>query len=92
MCEFKIPSRLDALNASDIENELIKIIDEKKCKTLICDFTDCVYISSAGLRVMLKISKKMLNLNGRCVLKNMQDDVFSIFEMAGFHTILNIEK
>jgi anti-sigma B factor antagonist len=49
-----------------------------------------VYISSAGLRVLLSAQKKM-NKNGSMKVKNVSEDVMAVFEMTGFADILVIE-
>ncbi|MCK5529153.1 MAG: STAS domain-containing protein [Kiritimatiellae bacterium] len=92
MFEFTIPTRLDAVNAPEVEQELLRKVAAEKAENVICDFSDTVYISSAGLRVMLVLSKEMKKLGGKCTLRNMNDDIYAIFKMAGFHTIIDIEK
>jgi anti-sigma B factor antagonist len=58
-------------------------------KNMIFDFKELEYISSAGLRVILKATKEMKRTNGMIVLCSMQDYVREVFEIAGFDTFLN---
>ncbi len=92
MLKFDIPARLDAVNAPDVEENLLQKINAEKDNTIICDFSNTTYISSAGLRVMLVLMKEMHRKGGTCTLTGMNDDIFGIFKMAGFDTIMNIER
>ena len=91
MTEYKLPSRLDAVSAPEVEEKLIRLITRDKPEQLVCDFSDTDYVSSAGLRVMLVVTKQMKKAGGGFLLRGMQEPVYDIFKMAGFHTVLNIE-
>jgi anti-sigma B factor antagonist len=88
---FKIKGRLDSKTSSEFEE---KIFESSKdgVKSMIFDFKDLEYISSAGLRVILKATKEMKRTNGMIVLCSMQDYVKEVFEIAGFDTFLSIEE
>ena len=57
---------------------------------LILDLKNLVYISSAGLRVLLSAQKKMQK-HGTMKVINVCEDVMEVFEMTGFADILVIE-
>lgn len=59
-------------------------------KTLILDFEKLEYISSAGLRVLL-MSKKIMDKQGKMIVKNANKSVMDIFEITGFANILDFE-
>ena len=59
--------------------------------SLIFDFTDLAYVSSAGLRVLLAAQKTMKK-QGKMVVRHPSEDVIDIFEITGFNNILTIEK
>lgn len=59
--------------------------------SLIFDFTDLAYVSSAGLRVLLTAQKTMKK-QGKMVVRHPNEDVIDIFEITGFNNILTIEK
>jgi anti-sigma B factor antagonist len=88
---FKIKGRLDSKTSPEFEE---KIVESSKdgAKNMIFDFKDLEYISSAGLRVILKATKEMKRTNGVIVLCSMQDYVKEVFEIAGFDTFLSIEE
>lgn len=57
---------------------------------LVLDFADLEYISSAGLRVLLKL-QKVMNKKGSMKLIHVGDVVKEVFEITGFTDILTIE-
>ena len=83
-----VKDKIDTITAPDFENE---IMDEMgKFDSLIIDFTDLEYISSAGLRVLIASEKKLKPDNIPFVIK-VNDTIKEILEMSGFNKILNIE-
>ena len=84
-----VENQIDTVTAPDFENE---INDEMgKFNSLILDFKDLDYISSAGLRVLIATQKKLKADNIPFVIKNVNDTVGEIFRMSGFNKILKIE-
>ena len=61
-----------------------------KFDSLIIDFTELQYISSAGLRVLIATEKKLKPKNIPSVIK-VNDTIKEILVMSGFDKILNIE-
>ena len=83
-----VKDKIDTITAPDFENE---IMDEMgKFDSLILDFTDLEYISSAGLRVLVATEKKLKPQNIPSVIK-VNDTIKEILVMSGFDKILNIE-
>lgn len=78
---------LDTANSPAFEAEVDKAIDETT--DLLIDFAKVEYISSSGLRVLLKAQKKM-NTKGQMQIANVNDTVKEVFEITGFTDILNI--
>ena len=87
---FKLNGRLDSNTATGFEQKLFESI-ENGAKHLNQDFQDLDYISSAGLRVILKATKSLKNSDGKLVLCSMQDYVKEVFEISGFDSFLPIE-
>lgn len=79
--------RIDSSNVSLVEERLNTELD-KYNGNLIIDCDELEYISSAGLRVILKIKKKFPNLK----IINCNQAVYDIYEMTGFTDIIDIEK
>jgi anti-sigma B factor antagonist len=87
---FKLNGRLDSNTAMGFEQKLFDCI-ENGTQRLILDFQDLDYISSAGLRVILKATKNLKGAEGKLVLCSMQDYVKEVFEISGFDSFLPIE-
>ena len=60
-------------------------------KNLILDFAGLDYISSAGLRMVLVVAKRLKQESGLLVLCGMQPHVREVFDISGFLAILNVE-
>ena len=86
---FKLNGRLDSNTAMGFEQKLFECI-ENGTRRLILDFEQLDYISSAGLRVILKATKNLKGAEGKLVLCAMQDYVKEVFEIAGFDSFLPI--
>ena len=81
-----LEGRLDTTTAPQLDDLLTKNL---MCvNTLIIDCKDLVYVSSAGLRVLLTAHKKM---KGALKLTGVQELVMEVFEITGFADILVIE-
>lgn len=81
--------RLDTNTAPQLEAELGSSL--AGITELELDFSDLQYVSSAGLRVLLKAQKTM-NRQGKLKLTGVLDPVMEVLEMTGFADILNIEQ
>ena len=85
---FVIAGRLDTQTAPELE----KAIDDSTSgvKDLTFDFNGLEYISSAGLRVILK-AQKIMNVQGAMKLIGVNDTIMEVFDITGFLDILTIE-
>lgn len=84
---LRLKGRLDAVSSPEAEHIIFHFIENGQTK-LIFDLQNTNYISSAGLRTLLSIKKKLNNLSGKLVLCNVQHDVNEIFRVSGFIHIL----
>ena len=83
-----LSGRLDTTTAPQLEQELKASIEG--VESLILDFAALDYLSSAGLRVLLA-AQKMMNKQGRMVVRNVNETIAEIFDVTGFCDILTIE-
>ena len=83
-----VSGRLDTQTAPELENELDSILPG--LNELIFDMTNLEYVSSAGLRVILKAQKAM-NTQGSMKLTGVNDSIMEVFDITGFLDILTIE-
>jgi anti-sigma B factor antagonist len=86
---FKLNGRLDSNTSPTLEKKLVSAI-ENGTRNMVIDFENLDYISSAGLRIILKTTKDLKRTEGNIVLCAMQDYVKEVFEIAGFDTFLPI--
>lgn len=84
----KLEGRLDTNTAPNFEEEIMKVID--KIEELVLDFEGLEYVSSAGLRVILK-TQKAVKTKGSMKIVNVNEMVMEVFEITGFVDILTIE-
>lgn len=83
-----LEGRLDTTTAPQLEGELRTAVDG--VTELEFDLAKLEYISSAGLRVLLA-AQKVMNRQGKMVIRNANSDLMDIFEVTGFVDILHIE-
>ena len=86
---LSVEGRVDTITSKELEQEINDELDN--FDSLIIDFTELKYISSAGLRVLIATQKKLQQENIPFVIKNVNDTVGEIFRMSGFDKILKIE-
>ena len=85
-----LEGRLDTTSAPELEKELGVKLDG--VESLILEFKDLCYLSSAGLRVLLAAQKKMNAQKGSMVIKHVNEMIMEVFEVTGFLDILTVEN
>ena len=80
--------RIDTLSAPEFEKKLGDLLGG--VSELVLDMTNVDYVSSAGLRVILKVQKVMFH-QGKMKLISVNESVMEVFEITGFSDILIIE-
>jgi uncharacterized protein (TIGR02172 family) len=81
--------RIDAANAAQVQSELEAVIAANPGKEPVIDAGALSYISSAGLRVLLKLTK---SLKKPLSVYNVSPEVYDIFEVTGFTELLDVKK
>ena len=81
--------RLDSATAPKAQQALEEIVSGGALK-LAVDFSKLDYISSAGLRVLLGITKKLKATGGALRTFGLNETVREVFEISGFSTILPV--
>lgn len=85
---LKIIGRLDTATAPELEAAIDGCIAD--ARELLLDCSELEYVSSAGLRVILK-AQKLMNTKGTMKLANVNDTIMEVFDITGFVDILTIE-
>lgn len=83
-----LEGELNSYNSEDVEREIEKLVNENKFKSLVLDFEKLSYISSAGLRIVVRLKQRFDDTT----LVNVPDGVYDIFEMVGFQNLLKIQR
>lgn len=83
-----LEGRLDTTTAPGLEAELKNSLTG--IESLAMDFAELEYISSAGLRVLLS-AQKVMNKQGKLVIRHVNETIMEVFEVTGFIDILTIE-
>jgi len=82
-----LEGRLDTSTAPQLEMELKELDGVAE---LVLDMDKLVYLSSAGLRAILTLQKRM-SRQGRMIVRHVCGEIMEVFEMTGFADILTIE-
>ena len=83
-----VEGRIDASNAAAAEEKIFSIKKNNPGKHTVVDADQLEYISSAGLRVILRLRKEEPKL----AIINVASDVYEVFDMTGFTDMVTIEK
>ena len=83
-----IEGRIDASNAAQAEEKIFAIKNDNPGKHTVIDADNLEYISSAGLRVILRLRKEEPKL----AIINVAPDVYDVFDMTGFTDMVTVEK
>lgn len=85
-----LEGEINAQNVSVLQSELEKILPANSGEDIILEAKKLTYISSAGLRLLLWIKKRLGNNN--LIIRNVSKDIYDIFEMTKFTALLQVEK
>ena len=83
-----VEGRIDASNAAEAEEKIFRMKQENPGKHTVVDADQLAYISSAGLRVILRLRKE----DPQLAIINVAPDVYDVFDMTGFTDMVTIEK
>lgn len=82
---------LDAHTAPVLENVFANLIDKKQY-SIVVNFNELAYISSAGLGVFMAFIERIRDNNGDIKLAAMTDKVYNIFDLLGFPLLYEIYR
>ena len=83
-----LKGHIDSSNAGDLEREIEKARTQGEAEELLLDAAHLDYISSAGLRVILRLRKQLPNLK----IVNVSPEVYEILDMTGFTEMMEVQK
>ena len=84
-----LQGRLDTNNSPGVREALDKAVDDGARKLLL-DFGGVDFVSSAGLRVLLAMAKRLKGIEGGLRVCSLNDTVSEVFEISGFDSLLQV--
>lgn len=90
---ISVGGRLDTITHMDFEKELDAILsgDMNGVKSMILDFAALEYISSAGLRSLLKLQKDLNSRNVTLIITNPNDLVTDVLSITGIDQLIKVD-
>lgn len=86
--KITLNGRIDSKNAAAVEKDILKQLEGQTDKALVLDAAGLDYISSAGLRVILRLRKSYPALK----ITGVNSEVYEILDMTGFTEMMTVEK
>ena len=85
---IRLAGQIDSTNAKETENRILKELDDFGDGELILDTADLTYISSAGLRVILRLKQTWEDMR----IINASSEIYEILDMVGFTEMMSVDK
>lgn len=87
----RIEGKLDTQTSPNVQAQLMQLIDQGATK-IVVNFEKLVYISSAGLRILLAVAKQLKGISGELRICGLNELVQEVFDISGFTMILTVTK
>ncbi|MCR5576514.1 MAG: ATP-binding protein [Oscillospiraceae bacterium] len=85
---IELTGRIDSNNAAQVESEIMAQLSAGSDSEVVLDAEKLDYISSAGLRILLRIRKSYPQMR----IVNVSSEVYEILETTGFTEMFSVEK
>jgi|SoiMetStandDraft_5_1073268.scaffolds.fasta_scaffold467224_1 anti-anti-sigma factor len=85
---LKPNGRIDSQSSPEFETTLNQKLEG--AQDIILDFSEVPYISSAGLRVVLLVAKRLGRGQGKFALASLKPEILSVFKISGLSSVLKI--
>ncbi|MCR4605655.1 MAG: STAS domain-containing protein, partial [Eubacterium sp.] len=86
---ISLEGRIDTNNASETEKSLFEAVEGHSDEEVILDASGLEYISSAGLRALMKLRKSY----GKAItITEVSPEVYEIFDTTGFVELFDVKK
>ena len=87
--QARVTGRLDTINSDEFEKKMAPLLEGGN-PDIELDCSELEYISSSGLRVLLKTHKMLTGKGGTFAVRNLVREVRNIIDLTGFSKILTI--
>ena len=88
MLTIFLSGHIDSSNSTQVEAVIEEIRASNSCQSVVLDCAKLDYISSAGLRIILRLKKAVVDTR----LINVSSEVYDILDMTGFTEMMDIQK
>ena len=82
---------LDETNIQQLGQELFQLIEEEKKTSLLLNFTNVEFLSSAALGKLITLDKKVKANNGRLKLCNIRPEIYEVFQITRLNKLFDIK-
>jgi anti-anti-sigma factor len=86
---LRMSGRLDAISSPIAECKVFDFINKGQYKLLL-DLAEIELISSAGMRMLLSVTKKLKTTSGKLILCSVNPSVIEVLKMSGFNHVLEL--
>ncbi len=86
---LRIKGRLDAISSPAAEKKILDLITNGQHHILL-DFSEVDYLSSAGMRLLLRTSKKLKSVSGKLIVCAVSPNVMDVLRMSGFDHVIEL--
>ena len=86
--QLNLSGHIDSNNAQAVEAEIFSQLGDAAAQQMVIDAGELQYISSAGLRMILRLRKKYEDLT----ITGVSSEIYEILEMTGFTQMMTVEK
>lgn len=86
-----VSGKLDAVTAQDFDKAVCAPVEDGPAR-IVLDCSNLDYLSSAGLRAVLMLAKRVKAKGGQLRIAGMQGAAKEVFEISGFHTIFAMDE
>ncbi len=82
--------RLDVTRSTELEEEIMKLIEESGTRNIVMNLENVEYMSSSGFRACIAILRKLKSLNGNFKISNVRPAVKRIFDIIELTSLFDI--
>jgi anti-sigma B factor antagonist len=83
---------LDEQSIQTIGEQLFSLVDQENCRQMLLNFSNVEFLSSAALGKLIKLKKKLEEVQGRLILCNIDPQIYEVFEITRLDKYFNIQK
>ncbi len=84
---ISLEGKMDAISAPEFEDQMGEWLEQGETSFII-NLGEVNYMSSAGLRSILIVAKKLKEQDGKLIFVNLREEVQKIFRISGFSSMI----